>query len=899
MKAAILFLGLPCAVLAQTTVNGSRIFVGRATFSGGASLSTQPLTATYPNENATGTSQNKLAKLAGSPSAAVLASTTDTSGVVGVCVSGCGTTSNAEIANRGQVICIFDGATNSGDYVQISSTVTGNCHDAGATYPVLGQVLGRVLSTNGTGGTYAMQLFGPEIQASAGGGIGGSGTANRVPLFSTGTTLGNSSLSQDAATGQISAGKTINGPSPAAGTFSATPIIDLALCQRCEMPTLTANVTSVTFTHAKPGLAVSVVWSQDGTGGRAVTYGGSATNMCGVFPAANSVTVQRIEIASDGATPKGVGCAVEGPPNVVAFGSTGSALATPASSKLACWLDAMDNELECKDSSGNVKRLVQSVDCTGTGHLLKINADGSATCSADAGGGGAVNSVFGRTGVVTAQNGDYSATQVTNAMDATLANTVTNVTAPGTPVAGKAAVYVDSATKVWSAKDDAGNVTHGYRTTDCSGVGHVQKLNADGTVMCSADASGPGGGSGNIWYLGQGHLGNQIYSGGSSYVPLMGATGTGTNEGLYQYLAPAAGTLSNFSINATAPTTGGVSTCTVRVNATNTPISVSFTAGAGTTTQTDSTHTLAVNPLDHIAVLCANNGSNAMTVLSSALQLAGSASGVSSVFGRTGTVTAQPGDYTAAQVTNAFDTNAANVITNVIAPPTPAVGKTALYVDSTNKLWSAKDEAGNVTHGVRTADCSGTGHLQKINADGSVTCSADAGGGGMGVGRTTLSATWSAIPDGTCQEQTAAWTGITMADSVVLGLPAGLNNGLLANGRVSAVDTVAIRLCNLSGAAVNPGTQNFKATLAVYNLMGNGVIDFPPIADGTCVAQTFALSGVSANDPLSAKWPATLEPGLIGTMSATTQDTIQVRLCNLSGAAVDPASQSFGTSVAK
>jgi len=63
--------------------------------------------------------------------------------------------------------CVFDGATTAGDYVQISSTVAGNCHDAGAAYPAGGQVLGRVLSTNASGGTYATHLFGPEIQAGA------------------------------------------------------------------------------------------------------------------------------------------------------------------------------------------------------------------------------------------------------------------------------------------------------------------------------------------------------------------------------------------------------------------------------------------------------------------------------------------------------------------------------------------------------------------------------------------------------------------------------------------------------------------------------------------------------------------------------------------------------------
>jgi hypothetical protein len=115
------------------------------------------------NEGTTGTAVNKLAKLTGAPSTAIVAATSDTGGVAGVVVDGAGTANSAQVARSGQANCIFDGATTAGDYVQISSTAAGDCHDAGASYPSSGQVLGRVLSTNGSGGTYAM-LVGGETQ---------------------------------------------------------------------------------------------------------------------------------------------------------------------------------------------------------------------------------------------------------------------------------------------------------------------------------------------------------------------------------------------------------------------------------------------------------------------------------------------------------------------------------------------------------------------------------------------------------------------------------------------------------------------------------------------------------------------------------------------------------------
>lgn len=116
-----------------------------------------------PNANPVGTVTTLLTKLINSPSQATSAALTDTSGIVGITVGAAGNNGTAIIQQSGIATCTFDGATTAGDYVQISSTAQANCHDAGATYPAGGQVMGRVLSTNGGGGAYQMALFGPEI----------------------------------------------------------------------------------------------------------------------------------------------------------------------------------------------------------------------------------------------------------------------------------------------------------------------------------------------------------------------------------------------------------------------------------------------------------------------------------------------------------------------------------------------------------------------------------------------------------------------------------------------------------------------------------------------------------------------------------------------------------------
>lgn len=124
--------------------------------------------STYVN-NGTGTATNLIAKLTGAPSTVTTVTTGDTGGAIGICVSGCGNSGSASITTVGQASCTFDGATVAGDYVQISGTVAGDCHDAGATFPANGQVLGRILSTNGAGGIFNIGLFGVEVYKPAAG----------------------------------------------------------------------------------------------------------------------------------------------------------------------------------------------------------------------------------------------------------------------------------------------------------------------------------------------------------------------------------------------------------------------------------------------------------------------------------------------------------------------------------------------------------------------------------------------------------------------------------------------------------------------------------------------------------------------------------------------------------
>jgi hypothetical protein len=52
-----------------------------------------------------------------------------------------------------------------------------------------------------------------------------------------------------------------------------------------------------------------------------------------------------------------------------------------------------------------------------------------------------------------------------------------------------------------------------------------------------------------------------------------------------------------------------------------------------------------------------------------------------------------------------------------------------------------------------------------------------------------------------------------MGDSVAAGWPAGFENGLIGMMRISASNTVAVRVCNVSAATVDPAAAVFRATV--------------------------------------------------------------------------------------
>ena len=96
-----------------------------------------------------------------------------------------------------------------------------------------------------------------------------------------------------------------------------------------------------------------------------------------------------------------------------------------------------------------------------------------------------------------------------------------------------------------------------------------------------------------------------------------------------------------------------------------------------------------------------------------------------------------------------------------------------------------------------------------------------------------------------------------------------------------------------------------QSTLAVDNgviptyLMNSATLNFPSIATGACAAdQTLTVAGANPGDAVAPGWPA-LPTGIFGIMLVSATNTVTVRICNLSGSSVDPPSATFRATIVR
>ena len=96
-----------------------------------------------------------------------------------------------------------------------------------------------------------------------------------------------------------------------------------------------------------------------------------------------------------------------------------------------------------------------------------------------------------------------------------------------------------------------------------------------------------------------------------------------------------------------------------------------------------------------------------------------------------------------------------------------------------------------------------------------------------------------------------------------------------------------------------------QSTLAVDNgviptyLMNTATLNFSSIATSTCAAdQIITVTGANPGDAVAPGWPA-LPTGVFGIMLVSATNTVTVRLCNLSGLGVDPPSATYRATIVR
>jgi hypothetical protein len=91
------------------------------------------------------------------------AATSTVSGVAGIANTTVSAGNPVEVAVTGKVSCVFDGTPiTAGDYVQISPTTAGDCHDAGPARPTSGQIIGFALFSGSGNTAQTIRLFDNE-----------------------------------------------------------------------------------------------------------------------------------------------------------------------------------------------------------------------------------------------------------------------------------------------------------------------------------------------------------------------------------------------------------------------------------------------------------------------------------------------------------------------------------------------------------------------------------------------------------------------------------------------------------------------------------------------------------------------------------------------------------------
>lgn len=244
----------------------------------------------------------------------------------------------------------------------------------------------------------------------------------------------------------------------------------------------------------------------------------------------------------------------------------------------------------------------------------------------------------------------------------------------------------------------------------------------------------------------------------------------------------------------------------------------------------------------------------------------GGGGAVESVFGRTGAVAAQTGDYSFTQIAGTL--GIAKGGTNQTAW---TAGRCVQVSSDGTRLESA---GANCATGSVASVFGRTGTVMAQSGDygfSQISGIAGVGQGGTG-GSTAANARTNLLPgyagqSGKCLKVTGVGTDVEWGDCVSGGLTVTAGAGIQVSGTTISVDVGAV-----------PSHMTASATLSGWS---GGVI-----AAHSCSELSFPLPGATSGDAIAAGWPSDLAAGLAGTMLPTASGAVVVRLCNVTASNV-------------
>jgi len=325
---------------------------------------------------------------------------------------------------------------------------------------------------------------------------------------------------------------------------------------------------------------------------------------------------------------------------------------------------------------------------------------------------------------------------------------------------------------------------------------------------------------------------------------------------------------------------------------------------------------------------------------------------ISSVFGRSGAIAAQSGDYSFGQISGtvgsaqlpaaggdiggSLTTATVTGIHNRAVANTAPVNGQALVWNSTASQWQPSNVSGGGGGGGGAAMAYQLGDLVATLTSSTVlSIGANCGPSApcnVRFGYQVISITSSATATISGSATGAAYIYVNASGGLVVG-----HNLTVACSGCSQQSGITAFPANVIPVAIwtatngtwdNTGGRDQRAFLSAKAVVGgqgivvteapgqttvtvdNGVIPtylmnsatlaFPNIANGACAADmSLTVNGANVSDSVSPGWPPGLPAGILGMMFVNGSNTVTVRLCNMSGASVQPPSASYKATIVR